>query len=88
MRTHTVTIPEREKSFAPNEIKSIRKRLNVSQNVFARLLYVPRDTEISWETGRRNPSGAAVRLLQIAEKEPALLLNFGAATKSKKKMQA
>jgi putative transcriptional regulator len=46
----------------------------VSQEVFARLLDVPVVTEASWEAGRRNPSGAALRLLQIAKREPNALL--------------
>jgi putative transcriptional regulator len=48
--------------------------MKVSQAVFARLLNVPVVTEVSWEIGRRNPSGAALRLLQIAKKEPQVLL--------------
>jgi hypothetical protein len=47
--------------------------------VFARLLNVPVVTEASWEVGRRNPSGAALRLLQIAKKEPEVLLTAAEA---------
>ncbi len=36
--------------------------------------YVACDTEISWEQGRRTPSGAALRLLRIAESHPEHLL--------------
>jgi DNA-binding transcriptional regulator YiaG len=39
------------------------------------MLNVPIVTEASWETGRRNPSGAALRLLQIAQKKPEALLD-------------
>jgi putative transcriptional regulator len=43
--------------------------------VFARLLNVPTVTAASWEKGRRKPSGAALRLLQIARKHPEALLD-------------
>jgi putative transcriptional regulator len=49
--------------------------MNVSQEVFARLLNVPLVTAKSWEAGRRKPSGAAARLLQVAERKPELLLD-------------
>ena len=35
---------------------------------------VPEVTAVSWEKGRRSPSGAALRLLQIVRKHPDLLL--------------
>jgi DNA-binding transcriptional regulator YiaG len=41
------------------------------------MLNVSRDTEISWETGRRKPSGAALRLLQIVQAEPDILPRVG-----------
>jgi putative transcriptional regulator len=58
----------------PKEIAATRESLNVSQPVFARLLNVPTVTAASWEKGRRKPSGAALRLLQIARKHPEALL--------------
>ena len=48
-------------------------RLNVSQPVFAGLLYVAKDTVAKWEQGIRKPSGSALRLLEIAEKQPQVL---------------
>lgn len=74
MRTTKVTLPKPVEAIRPREIRRIREKLNVSQAVFARLLNVPVVTEASWETGRRNPSGAALRLLQIAKKDPEVLL--------------
>ena len=55
------------------EIASIRDQLNVSQAVFADLLNVPKATAVAWERGLRSPSGAAVRLLQIAKGNPGAL---------------
>lgn len=74
MRTTRIALPRRVKTIQPEEVREIRQRLKMSQAVFARLLNVPVVTEASWEAGRRNPSGAALRLLQIAKKEPEILL--------------
>ena len=74
MRTTAVELPSPFKAIRQREVRAIRQRLRVSQGVFARLLNVPAVTEASWETGRRNPSGAALRLLQIAKRRPKVLL--------------
>ena len=74
MRTATVALPARVEGITPQEVRAIRRKMKVSQAVFARLLNVPVVTEASWEIGRRNPSGAALRLLQIAKREPQVLL--------------
>ncbi len=74
MRTTKVALPARLERMQPEEVRRIRQKMKVSQAVFARLLNVPVVTEASWEVGRRNPSGAALRLLQIAKKEPEVLL--------------
>ena len=79
MRTTAVALPGRVKQIRPEEVRMIRRKLRVSQAVFARLLNVPVVTEASWEVGRRNPSGAALRLLQIAKKEPEVLLTAAEA---------
>jgi putative transcriptional regulator len=69
-----VPLPTRVEKIRPEDVRKIRLKLKVSQAVFARLLNVPVVTEASWEVGRRNPSGAALRLLQIAQREPEALL--------------
>lgn len=73
MQTFRVNVPRVNKINA-REIRAIRTRMKVSQNVFASLLNVPVVTEASWEKGRRNPSGAALRLLQIARHKPEVLM--------------
>jgi len=75
-RTHHLTT--RAEAFSGEEVSAIRKRMNVSQAVFADLLNVPKATAISWERGLRSPSGAAVRLLQIAKKRPQALMESAA----------
>jgi putative transcriptional regulator len=79
MRTTTLALPPRVAGIRPHQVRAIRRKLNVSQKVFAQLLNVPVVTEASWEVGRRNPSGAALRLLQIAKKEPRVLLTAAEA---------
>ena len=74
MRTTAVPLPSAPLSVRPRQVRNIRVRLHVSQEVFARLLNVPVVTAKSWETGRRRPSGAAVRLLQVADRRPETLL--------------
>jgi putative transcriptional regulator len=71
-RTHR--LKTRTVAMKAKDIAAIRKQLNVSQAVFADLLNVPKATAVAWERGLRSPSGAAVRLLQIAKKTPEALV--------------
>ena len=73
LRTKQVFVPKKVTALPPREILKLRKRLGASQAVFARLLNVSITTEIKWENGRRKPSGAALRLLDIASKRPEIL---------------
>lgn len=73
LRTKQVPVPKKVTALAPGQIRKLRERLGTSQAVFARLLNVSTTTEIKWETGRRKPSGAALRLLDIANKRPEIL---------------
>ncbi len=74
LRTTQINLPDPAPEITPEEIAAARQALNVSQPVFARLLNVPTVTAVSWEKGRRKPSGAALRLLQIARKHPEAIL--------------
>ena len=78
-RTHRLTA--RTASMTGDEIAVIRSQLNVSQAVFADLLNVPKATAVAWERGLRSPSGAAVRLLQIARDNPDALIGATGRTK-------
>ena len=53
-----------------DEIKEIRKKLGMSQGVFAIVLGVSKKTVESWEAGRYTPDGAARRLLSILQTDP------------------
>ncbi len=73
LRTHQFTLPAPIKPLGPEDIRALRQKLNVSQAVFAGLLNVPKVTAISWEKGRRRPTGAALRLLDLIRKKPQIL---------------
>jgi putative transcriptional regulator len=76
LRTRTVFVPEPVPAMKASEIAAIRSKLKLSQPVFARVLNVPVATARSWETGRRKPTGAALRLLDLARRSPQTLLDL------------
>jgi putative transcriptional regulator len=73
LRVTKVQPPKRAPHLSPRDVQRLRAKLRVSQATFAAMLNVPTVTAISWEKGRRKPSGAALRLLQIARKHPGIL---------------
>lgn len=50
-----------------------RHKVGLSQKRFAELMGVSVRTLQDWEQGRRNPSGAAAALLQVASQRPDVL---------------
>ena len=54
--------------------RAIRERLGLTQDQFAAALCISVETLRDWEHGRREPSGPAMRLLQIAAKHPDIFL--------------
>lgn len=52
----------------PEQIKRLRLRLRVSQPVFARYLNTSESTIEKWETGAKQPSGMALKLLFVVDK--------------------
>jgi putative transcriptional regulator len=58
--------PELEKG----DVIALRQRLQMTPQAFARLLNVPVATVKLWETGKRKPSRAALRLMQICVEQP------------------
>lgn len=73
LRSRAMALPEPIGPLRPKDVAAIRRQLNVSQSVFAALLNVPKVTAISWEKGRRKPTGAALRLLDLVRKKPEIL---------------
>jgi putative transcriptional regulator len=56
-------------------VASIRQKLGLTQAEFATLVGVSVRTVQEWEQGRRAPTGAARKLLAIADKNPQALLD-------------
>ena len=56
--------------YDPAAIRRLRDRLGMSQTVFADLLSVSPAAVRAWESGAREPSGVARRLMQIVERVP------------------
>jgi putative transcriptional regulator len=54
--------------------REIRARMGLTQEEFADVLCISVKTLRNWEQGRREPSGPAMRLLQIAAKHPEVLI--------------
>jgi len=65
----TVEVPDPE-PFDAKRVGALRRRLNVSQSVFARLIGVSTVLVQSWEQGLRQPSALACRLLAEVEQSP------------------
>ena len=62
--------PSRVYEIKPPEIKTVREKLNVSQNEFALMIGVSVRTLQNWEQGRRHPQGPARALLKIVQVDP------------------
>ena len=67
------------KQYTADEIRHIRDNLKMSQGFFADVIGVSKKTVESWEYGRGKPSGAAARILSIAEADPEALRRYGFA---------
>lgn len=57
-------------------MKAIRAQLNVSQSEMAKVLGTSLDTIKSWETGRRNPTGLAAKVLATIRANPKFFQNW------------
>jgi putative transcriptional regulator len=57
-------------AYRATRIAMVRERLQLSQPVFAAALNVSPETVKKWEQGTREPDGAALRLLELAETHP------------------
>lgn len=52
---------------APEEIKALREREQVSQPVFAHYLNVRKDAVSKWERGEKRPDGPSLKLLNLVK---------------------
>ena len=55
-------------AWKPAQIKKLRQQLRISQPMFARFLNTSESTVEKWETGAKQPSGMALRLLSVVKK--------------------
>jgi putative transcriptional regulator len=53
-------------------IRLRKKKLRVSQSVFARLANTAPQTVHAWEQGRSSPSGTALRVLHLFDDKPEI----------------
>ncbi len=56
--------------------REIRRRMGLSQEDFAYVLGINIKTLQNWEQGRREPTGPAMKLLQVAAAHPEVLLDL------------
>jgi len=56
-------------NFSPREIKSLRLREKVSQNVCALYLNISVSTVQQWERGEKHPRGIALKMLNLVAKK-------------------
>ena len=64
----------RPKGMSAAQIQRLRKRLHLSQGVFADVLNVSVKTVQAWEADINSPNQAALRLLDILKKQPEIML--------------
>jgi putative transcriptional regulator len=62
--------PTRVTRYELADVKAIREKLNVTQSEMAKVLGTSLDTIRSWETGRRNPTGLAAKVLATIQANP------------------
>lgn len=60
--------------YVSERIREIREQMGLSQPLFAAALNVSTETVRAWEQGKREPDGATLRLLEVAEEHPDILL--------------
>lgn len=78
-REGKLTLKKTTLAFAPmqkmtaSEVAQLRKRLNLSQQVFARRLRTEARTIANWEQGVSTPNAQASILLRLVSKYPDLL---------------
>jgi len=72
LRSHPVTL-RNESDLTPDEIKGIRRELNLSQALFARYLQTATKTYQNWEQGLAKPNRQAALLIRLVQKSPQAL---------------
>ena len=84
LRTSKLNVAPVRDVISAEEIKETRKKLGMSQGVFAIVLGVSKKTVESWEVGRYTPDGAARRLISVMQIDPAFPEKYGILSKQAK----
>ena len=71
LKTHQLTT--QDVALSAKEIREIRRKLNLSQALFARYLHTALKTYQNWEQGLARPNKQAMLLLRIVENQPSAL---------------
>ncbi len=79
--------PARVTRYELADVKAIRAQLNVSQSEMAKVLGTSLDTIKSWETGRRNPTGLAAKVLATIQANPILPGTGGALSRCDRRIR-
>lgn len=74
MNLRTTVLPPAPRPMRGEEVRKLRDHLKASQAVFAHYLNVSTKLVQAWEAERRRPDGAALTLLRLCERNPALLI--------------
>jgi putative transcriptional regulator len=69
----TTELPMPPPKAKAHQIMGLRKRLGMSQVMFAATLNVSPKTVQSWEQGLRQPADAALRMLQVIDERPQVI---------------
>jgi len=69
----TTAMPAPPPKTEPAQIAELRRSLKMSQAVFAAVINVSSKTVQSWEQGVRQPSQAALRMLEMIREDPTLV---------------
>jgi|ERR1043166_2306512 DNA-binding transcriptional regulator YiaG len=72
----SATLPQLPEPMSPTEVRDVRESLQASQAVLARYLNVSTKLVQAWEASERTPSGPALVLLRIIEREPGIVDTF------------
>ncbi len=72
----TSVLPAPPPAATPGDVRALRQSLHMSQAVFAATLNVSKKTIQSWEQGLREPSDAALRMIQLVRLRPHVVSMF------------
>ena len=75
LKSHKVT-KRAPVTIAPQELRDVREKLNLSQAVFAHYLHTGETTYQNWEQGRARPNAQAVLLIRMVQQNPETLKTF------------